>query len=282
MKETTPEIAAKHVELRAYRDAFVAKLTTALQAAGFTVTGTMPTGDWADGSLTIANPKLHKTASLYAKFTVKGHSRIYHNHPTKVELKWGRDTGWAHSKGVRYFKLDDALVKKLVDDAKAQIENVLQYERSSAQAKTVQERWEHRRAMELAGMTLPPGATVSVIMGSGSPDIADGPDAGKYKISFSGRGTGITGMALTREQVIKLMDLLNEIQDTPSSYVIVGTNKDGSRAVWGGFGWWSTDVSVFKTKAHAEADLPKVKAQSPDHPKNIKVQPYTEVFTIKP
>jgi hypothetical protein len=269
------EIKTKFAELRAKRDTFAAKLTAALKTAGFTVTGKLPDTDNSDGALTVTAPNLHKNATLLAKFVMKGSSRLYRNWPSKVELHWGRDTGW-HCKATRYSKFDDALVAKLVESAKAHIEGVLQYERNAASAQSDQERWEHHRAMELAGMTVPPGATVNVIMGTGS-------EAGKYKISFTGRGTGITGTALTREQMIKLMDVLNEIQGTAAHHVIVGTNKDGTQATWSGFGWWNNqEPSVFKTEAEALAALNGVIAQSPDHSVNIQVKPYTEVFTIKP
>lgn len=271
---TPEEIKTRFAELRAKRDAFAAKLTAALQAAGFTVTGKLPDADNADGTLTITAPKQHKSATLYAKFAMKGSSRLYRNYPSKVELQWGRDTGW-RSKATRYSKFDDALVAKLVESAKEHIEGVLQYERNAAQAQSEQEHWEHRRAMELAGMVVPPGATVNVIMGNGR-------EAGQYKISFTGRGTGITGMALTREQVIKLMDVLNDIQGTANRYLIVGTNKDGTQATWGGFGWWNNEPHVYASEAEAMAALPAVKAQSPSHPTDIQVKPYSEVFTIKP
>lgn len=265
-------IQQAHIEFRARRDAFATKLQAALQSTGWTVASVMPTADWMTGQLTVTKPEVHANFKMYYQFEIKG-SSWHRGTPSKLTLKVGQEMGY-RSRAARYTKLDDALILRLVADIDTTLAGVMEYEKRQAEANDEKARFEHRRVMELAGYLNPPGTEISIITGNG-------PDAGSYSVRFH-QGS-ITSAKLTRNQVIKLMDVLNEIQGTKDALIIVSKHAlDGSELVWGGHGWWAAQQpNLYASEAEAQYDIARAKAQT-KLPETVQIVRYDSRFTIKP
>lgn len=272
---TTPTDSQRHIELRAQRDDFVQTLRTALTGAGFIVTGTMPTADWAQGRLSIKSDTFAEFEN-FVEFDMRSAGSWHRSAPSSVRLTYVSGQGYrAHKK--RYTKLNDELVRKLVDYAKDSLANSITSAQAKVEAQNDQAKWDAVRKEQLAGMVVPPGTQVTIITGNGS-------SAGKYTVSFERFHGSILDKQLTAEQVRKLVDVLNEIQESASGYVVTGVlslgwavRSSGLRRFWTQ-GYWQDSPTVV-SQAVAEAMLEQAKKQFAN-PETVQAVPYVSVATI--
>lgn len=277
MTEEEQRIQQAHTDFMAKRDQFVKLLVPALVNLGFNVTGLpLPTGQWEGGQITATKPETHKNFKMLFVFEIKG-SGWHRRMPCKLILKFGQDMGY-RGRAVRYTKLDANLATTLAKLTQEQLEGVVEYEKRQTLADQERADFAYRRVMELAGHLNPPGTEINIISGNG-------PGAGKYMVSF--HHGSITNMQLTRDQVVRLMDVLNEIQGSANALMIVSKHKiDGSELTWGASGWWSSgwgsnaNPALF-TPEEAETELLRAKAKS-ENPDTVEIVRYDSRNVIKP
>jgi hypothetical protein len=113
----------------------------------------------------------------------------------------------------RYTKIDDNLYDKIVGVVQEMETDTIRRVESSSKAKTEEAQWQAVRAKELAGIVLPPGLDCNIIMGSGG-------NAGKYSVRLDRYSYGLTQTPLTRDQVIRLIQVVNEILNVENARVI--------------------------------------------------------------
>lgn len=268
----TKSTAELHAELRSTRDAFAQKLRNALTVAGFTVTGKMPTGDWARGLLTITSDTT-KEFEVYAEFEIRSAGKWMRSDPSKVRLTYSYSSGYRGNKH-RYSKLDDALVVELVKNTKGYLKNVIERIEQRRQNETDAQRWAFIRAEQLAGLVVPPGTEIKIVTGNG-------PDAGTYRIEFQRLHNSIMDTPLTAAQVRKLVGVLNELQHTANGWVIAGTHGGNGRTyAFGSGGYWSEDdPKLFISEDEAIAHLEKA-AKDFAGGQNVRVMAYVSFATI--
>ena len=132
MSETfNDKIAEKLAELRAQRNAFAIKLQKELETAGFAVEVKLAEGMWGDGHLKIR----HKTCKAWENIVTFDYVRQGWNRhlPVGVRAVYNMNSDGWRRKGKRFTKLDAALVNKMVEIAKLQLDGTVQAERSHAQ-----------------------------------------------------------------------------------------------------------------------------------------------------
>jgi hypothetical protein len=268
-------IKKAHTELIAKRDEFVKKLVPALVDQGFNVTGLpLPTDRWQVGQLTATKPEVKRDFKMLFVFEIKG-TGWHRKMPSKLVLKFGQDMGY-RGHATRYTKLDANLATALTSATQAQLNGAAEYEKRRVKEEQDKADFSYRRVMELAGYLNPPGTEINIVNGNG-------PIAGKYTVRF--HPGSITNTYLTRDQVVRLMDVLNEIQGSTDALIIVSRNKDnGSEYSWNSYGWCSSgnlNPTLFATQEEAEAELLRAKEKSNRHD-TVEIVRYDSRFTIKP
>lgn len=266
MKEKTP--AELHIELRAQRDAFVTKFATALMAAGFAVESVLPAQDWLDGTLSITSDKTAEFENT-ARFEMLGHRGWSTSQPKGIRLVYRVGTGYRTLK-TRYTKLTDDLISKLVAGAVNNLTVVLWSIEIRKQQHKDEASWAVVRQQELAGQVMPPGMSVNIVPGNGKL-------ASRYMIRFE--AGSVASVYMTKEQVIKLMALLNEIQDTANKFVVVRQQRDGPTLFWDGY--WSTSTKrLFDTEDAAFGAMKTATNATGEALTNIRVVSYASVAAI--
>jgi hypothetical protein len=228
------------------RDAFASKLKAALEAAGFEITGIL-FQTWTDGVWNIKSPVAPKDWQMQAifKITSTGYSRL----PSGLQLRFGVKQGWRFEGPV--YKLDDALIQKLVVVAQAKRQEAIDGEIRRNNHEADQARWLKVRKMELMGLVVPPAVRINIVTGNG-------PDAGKYAVKFDGTG-GILSAYLSKEQVFKLSGVINEILGVQTAYVIV-VEVQNRKSVWAGGYWNSERPQLFPSYEAADTEMGHAKA----------------------
>jgi len=247
--ERQQNILAKHAALIAARDAFATKLTAALITAGLAVKSTMPTEQWAVGTLTITSDKA-PALEHYARFEIL--LPAYGNTPDKLRLTYATDGRHYRGQKTRYLKLDDALIVKLVGFATEGVEDQIRFAAQRDEQDSLEVHYAAVKKEQLAGVVIPPGTEVKIVASENDTY------AGKYFVSFEQHG-GIANLPMTAEQVKKLLAVLNDLQGTAESYVIVGTHPlDGRTMVRGIYSMGTNNPKMYPSKEAAEANLDNV------------------------